>query len=115
MKTLLRSIILLPITVSLLTPSLWSADAAPDGSKTYAAKCAACHAKDGTGNPNMAKIFKVDPAALDMTKKATMDKTDADLAKAIKEGVNKMPPYKDKLSDADIAAVVTYLRSLAKK
>jgi len=93
----------------------WCAEAAPDAARTYAAKCASCHAKDGLGNPAMAKVFKVEPSALDMTKKATLDKTDVDLAKVVKDGLNKMPAYKEKLSDADIASVVAYIRSLALK
>ena len=93
----------------------WSADAGTDAAaKTYTAKCASCHGKDGTGNPAMAKVFKVEPPALDMTKKATLDKTDADLAKVVKDGLNKMPAYKDKLTDADITSVVAYIRTLAK-
>ena len=87
--------------------------ATPDGAKIYGAKCASCHAKDGTGNPSMAKVFKVDPAVLDLVKKESLAKSDADLIKIVTDGVNKMPAYKGKLSDADIAAVVAYVRSLA--
>lgn len=96
-------------------PPLLCADATSDaGAKTYGAKCSTCHAKNGKGNPAMAKVFKVEPTALDMTKKATLDKSDADLAKIVKEGLNKMPSYKGKLTDADIASVVAYIRFLAK-
>lgn len=89
------------------------ADAPADaGGKLYATKCASCHAKTGKGNAAMAKVFKVEPAALDMAKKATLDKSDADLAKTITDGVNKMPAYKGKLTDADIKGLVAYLRTL---
>src|SRR5689334_6962965 len=87
--------------------ALIRADAATEaGAKAYGAKCASCHSKDGKGNPNMAKVFKVEPPALDMTKKETLDKSDADLVKIITDGVNKMPAYKEKLSADDIKATV---------
>ena len=91
----------------------WAVDAPADAAKTYAAKCVSCHGKDGKGNPAMAKVFKVEPAALDVVKKGTLEKTDAYLGKVIKDGLNKMPAYKDKLSDADISGVVAYVRGLA--
>ena len=45
--------------------------------------------------------------------------SDADVASAIKDGVKesgkeKMKPFGDKLSDADIKALVAYVRSLKK-
>ena len=83
------------------------------GAKVYAAKCASCHGLKGIGNPAMAKVFKVDLTVLDMTKSTTQTKTDADLHKIIAIGLNKMPAYASKLSDADISGLVSYLRSLA--
>jgi len=114
MKKSLRWIGMIQVLMLSAAGASRAADAADPGAKTYAVKCASCHGKDGAGNPAMAKAFKVDASALDVTKKATLDKSDADLAKAVKEGVNKMPAYKDKLTDADIAGVVAYIRSLAK-
>jgi len=37
------------------------------GKAVYDAKCAGCHGKDAKGNPGMAKMFKVDPSALNLT------------------------------------------------
>jgi mono/diheme cytochrome c family protein len=42
-------------------------------------------------------------------------KSDADLIAATTNGKGKMPAYKGKLSDAEIKAVITYIRTLAKK
>ena len=85
-----------------------------DAAKLYTAKCQACHAKDGKGSASMAKMFKLaDPAALNLTSAATAKKTDADLTKTINDGRGKMPVFKGKLKDDEIAALVAYIRSLS--
>ncbi len=86
---------------------------AADGKAVYEQKCASCHGKDGKGNPKMATVFKVDNALLDMTKKATTDKSEAELVDVTKKGVGKMPAYEGKLTEAEIAASVSYMLSLA--
>jgi cytochrome c6 len=83
--------------------------------KEYAKSCASCHGKDGKGNPAMAKVFKVESAALDLVDDGTIGKTDAELVTTISEGRNKMPAYKGKVSDSMIAEIVGYLRSLKAK
>ena len=91
-----------------------AAPAPADAAKAFASKCAACHAKDGKGNASMAKMFKLkDAASLDLTGEATAQKTDAELAKAVAEGRGKMPSFKSKLKDAEISALVAYLRALS--
>ena len=90
----------------------WGADSAA-GAKTYAVKCASCHAKDGTGNPAMAKVFKVDLDKFSVVSDSATAKSDADLIKVTSEGAGKMPAYKGKLTDGEIADVVAYLRTLA--
>ncbi len=102
--------LILTIT-AVLAQGAWAADkaAAPDGKALFAAKCASCHGKDAKGNPGMAKMFKVDAAALSLV--GLKDK-DEDLAKIIKVGKNKMPKFQDKLGDPETAAVLAYIRSL---
>src|ERR1039457_460985 len=82
------------------------APAAPDGAKIYAAKCAACHAKDGKGNPAMAKLFKLEPSAVNLTKKETQDKKDTELVAITTDGKEKMPAQKGKLQPAEIASAI---------
>jgi len=84
------------------------------GAKVYAAKCASCHGKDGKGNPAMAKVFKVEPDKLNLLADATLAKPDADLIKTTTDGSGKMPAYKGKLTDAEIAQTIAYVRSLGK-
>lgn len=82
------------------------------GKVLFEQKCAMCHAKDLQGNPAMAKMFKLDQSALNLLKKETLDKKDADLVATTTNGKNKMPAYKDKLKPEEIANVITYLRGV---
>lgn len=92
-----------------------SARAAEDPIATlYGQKCASCHGKDGKGAASMAKMFKLDIAALDLTDKATLDKKDEELDKITAKGVGKMPAYETKLKAEEIKSLTTYIRSLAK-
>ena len=85
------------------------------GQAIFAKKCTACHAKDGKGSAAMAKMFKVKPEQLDLTTDESQKKSDADATKMINEGKNKMPAFKGKLKDAEIADVLSYIRSFAAK
>ena len=81
------------------------------GADTYKAKCAMCHAADGSGNTAAGKATKTpsfsSPALLKMST--------AQLVAATKEGKGKMPAYSDKLTGAQITAVVAYIQTLQKK
>ena len=70
--------------------------------------CASCHGKDGSGNTAMGKKLAVQ----DYSKAQGF--SDADATNVIKNGRGKMKGYKDKLSDADVKALVAYIRSLKK-
>lgn len=106
-------------TLMLLLAAIASAQAQPpvgkpaDGQKLYAAKCASCHGKDLKGSAPMAKMFKVAPAALNLLSPETAKKTDAELTKAVAEGRGKMPAYKAKLKESEIAAVIAHIRAPA--
>jgi mono/diheme cytochrome c family protein len=82
--------------------------AAADAGATWNANCASCHGKDGSGNTMMGKKLGVK----DYTKDQSFSDTDA--ANAIKNGKDKMKGFGSKLSDADIKALVAYVRSLKK-
>lgn len=87
------------------------ADAAA-GRTIFAAKCTTCHAKDAKGNPALAKMYKLDPDKLNLLSADARKMTAADQVKIVTDGKDKMKPYKDKLSTAEIAGVVAYIRSL---
>lgn len=89
-----------------------AARTAADGNAIFAAKCATCHGKDGSGIPNWRA--KGQPDFRDA--KWQKSKTDAQIADVTKNGKGKyMPAFKTKLSDEEIAAVVSRIRSFAKK
>ena len=89
--------------------------AAEDAVKTlYTQKCSSCHGKDAKGNPAMAKMFKLDASALDLTSKTTMAKKDEELIATTTKGHGKMPAYETKLKPEEIKSLVMYIRSLSK-
>lgn len=92
------------IAAAMFCANIAFADAAADWSK----HCASCHGKDGSGATTMGKKLGVK----DYTKEQGF--SDADATKAIKSGSGKMKGFGDKLSDADIKALVAYVRSLKK-
>ena len=79
-----------------------------DAAAIWAQKCASCHGKDGSGNTAMGKKLGLK----DYTKNQSF--SDAEAANVIKDGKGKMKGYKAKLSDADVKALVAYVRSLKK-
>ena len=80
--------------------------------KLFDSKCAQCHGKDAKGVPKMAKVVKVDPALLDLTRADAAKETDESLTKTIAAGKKKMPKFKGKLTDSQTADVLKYIRSL---
>lgn len=80
---------------------------AADGGALWNANCASCHGKDGSGNTTMGKKLGVK----DYTKDQSF--SDAEAASVIKSGKGKMKGFA-KLSDADVKALVAYVRSLKK-
>jgi cytochrome c6 len=79
-----------------------------DAAALWAQHCASCHGKDGSGSTAMGKKLGVK----DYTKDQGF--SDAEAANVIKNGKGKMKGYKDKMSDADVKALVAYVRSLKK-
>ena len=78
-----------------------------DGAALWAQNCASCHGKDGSGNTTMGKKLGVKDYSKDQ------GFSDAEAANVIKNGKGKMKAYKQ-LSDADVKALVAYVRSLKK-
>ncbi len=89
---------------------------ASDAAALWNQNCASCHGKDGSGKTMMGKKLNVKDY---QDAKVQSAFTDAEAAKAIKEGVKEngkqvMKPFAAKLSDADIQGLVAYIRSLKK-
>ena len=81
---------------------------AADAAANWGQLCASCHGKDGSGNTMMGKKL----AVKDYTKEQGF--SDAEATNVIKNGKSKMKGFKEKLSDADVKALVAYVRSLKK-
>jgi cytochrome c oxidase subunit II len=71
------------------------------GAKVYAANCQVCHQANGTGLPPSFPSL--------VGSKVATGPIDAHITQVLK-GKNAMPPF-PQLSDADVAAVVTYERN----
>ena len=89
---------------------------AADAAALWGQHCASCHGKDGSGSTMMGKKLGVKDYR-DAKVQAAF--SDAEAARAIKEGVKTsgkqtMKPFGSKLSDADIKALVKYVRSFKK-
>ena len=107
-----RRLMVIASMTTLLTlgaSAAFAADA-PGASGIYKAKCASCHGPDGAGQTPAGKAMKV----RDLRSAEVQKLSDSDLQKAISDGKGKMPPYKSKLSVADISSLVAYIRGLAK-
>jgi len=87
-----------------------SAPPAPgDAKTTFDAKCASCHGKDGRAKTFRGKLSH----ARDLTNAQWQGEvTDERLFNSISNGRNKMPSFKKKLSEAEIDALVSYVRQL---
>jgi mono/diheme cytochrome c family protein len=81
-------------------PAAGAAVATADGEAVFAAAgCAGCHGQDGGGGvgPALAGNANLNDAALVVTQ--------------ILQGGEVMPPFADRLSDEEIAAVANYIRT----
>jgi len=91
------------------------------GAKIYFQACAPCHGIRGDGNGPAAKGF--DPAPRNFRRGVYKFRTtvsgvlpiDEDLQRTVREGVpgTEMPRWKDVLSEADIEAVVQYIKTFS--
>lgn len=108
MKNLLKGLAVIVVVGLVVAPLLFAAGNAEAGKTLYGTKCATCHAKDGAGNPGIAKALKVELKHLGS--KEVQAKSDAELTKMILEGTGKMKAVK--LSAEDAANVVAYVRTL---
>ncbi len=94
----------------MLTPGMWAKGNAKAGKSLFDAKCAMCHAGNGSGDCPMGKGMKVP----DLRSKAIQKQTDAEIYGVISKGKGMMPHYAGQLSKAQIGDLVAYIRTLKK-
>jgi mono/diheme cytochrome c family protein len=103
--------ILITLTLGALTASAGFAADAKAGQALYDKSCKSCHGADGTPNPAIAKMMKVEMRDLKSSEIQSM--SPEDLKKAIAEGKGKMKPVAA-VSGGAADDVVAYVRSLKK-
>ncbi len=69
-----------------------------------------CHGATGMADSGAGKAMKVKPATDPDVKKLN----EAEMIAATKNGMGKMQPFKDKLTDAQIKDAVEYFRTFVK-
>jgi cytochrome c oxidase subunit 2 len=80
-------------------------DATQRGQEVFEDNCAQCHRANGEGLPDTFPALNKNPFVLGEPKPVI-----ATVLNGRKGSLGKMPSWKDKLDDQQIAAVVTYLR-----
>jgi cytochrome c553 len=104
------------LTAMLVSVLLPCSSQAADAPANWTKHCASCHGKDGKGQTKAGKMAGVkdqtDPQYQAGLKE---DKMFAAIKDGLKEGdKEKMKPFKDKLSDDEIKALIAHVRSLKK-
>src|SRR5262252_9898438 len=82
-----------------------------DGAALFGSNCAICHGRNGTGTPAWRAKGQPDLSSPEWQK----THSDEQIATRIREGKGKMPGFRKKFSDEDIAALVKQVRALKKK
>ena len=115
MKTNVTSVKRVVIAIGLLG-AFAGVSMAADVKENWEKNCQKCHGADGKGNTKMGRQSGVkdytDPKVQEELK-------DDNAVKIIKEGIvekdkKKMDPYKDKLTDEEIKALIAYIRAFKK-
>lgn len=110
-KKRLNPVMLLVFLVFVVGSAPAKAANAAAGKAIYTAKCQACHAADGSGNPGLGKALGVTWQPLGGPDIQKM--SDDDLKKVVTAGKGKMKPVSG-LAGADLDNVVAYVRTLKK-
>lgn len=80
------------------------------GEALYKAECQMCHGEKGLADSGAAKAMKGKPATAPDVKRLS----EAQMTHAVHNGMGKMQPYKEKLTDAQIKDAVDYFRTFVK-
>lgn len=93
------SVMVLSLVVAMAVPAV-----AEDAAALYKSKCQVCHGPDGKGSAAGQKM-----GAKPFSEVKASDK---ELVEITQNGKNKMPAYKDKLTEEQINELVKYVRTL---
>ena len=94
------------------SPAAPAATATPDPLATaranFAKNCEGCHGPNGEGG--LAKVDNKQIKVPSLKAEHAIKHTDAEITKMITNGEEEMPPFKDKMSQAEIADMVKFVR-----
>jgi len=121
LRNTILSVSMLAVALSLAAAQARAEDAPAGGAMDVPAlwkkNCASCHGEDGKGQTKAGKTKKVE----DLTNPEVRAKFDRDrMIKSTKEGIKddagkeRMKPYAEKLSEAEIAALTDYILNTLK-
>ena len=96
-------------STTIATVDAASADAVEE--TTFKSSCVMCHGADGSGDTAVGKSLKIP----DLHSAQVQSQSDAQLAAAISDGKNSMPPFKGSLSPEQIQGLATHVRQLSPK
>lgn len=97
--------------LALVVGFISAARAQSEAEKLYKAKCAGCHAPDGSANTKAGK----NTGAHDFRSPDTEKETDSTLIEIVTKGKKKMPKFEEKLKPKEIKELVEYVRGFSKK
>jgi predicted CXXCH cytochrome family protein len=103
----MRMILITAALAALSATAVFAADATA-GKAVYDKSCKGCHGADGTPNPGMVKMMKVDIKDF-----KTTDYSEADIKTAVSAGKGKMKPVPT-VTGASLDDVAAYVKSLKK-
>src|SRR5580704_12014173 len=103
--------IITTLTLAVLSAAAGLAADAGAGKTDYDKSCKTCHGADGTANPAIAKMMKVDMK--DLKSPEVQALSDDDIKKIITTGKGKMKPVTS-VTGAALDDVIAYIRSLKK-
>ncbi len=103
--------ILTAFTLVALSATAALAADAKAGKDVFDKSCKSCHGADGTANPGVAKMMKVDIP--DLKSAQVQGMSDADLKKIVSEGKGKMHAVAS-VTGASLDNVVAYVHTLKK-
>jgi cytochrome c6 len=96
--------------IAMIAIMVASTMAIAQGADVYKAKCQSCHGARGVPDPKVAKYVGVKP----VTDPAVKGMSEEKMIAVTTNGLNKMPAFKGKLTDAQIKDSVRYYRALMK-
>jgi mono/diheme cytochrome c family protein len=98
----------LTLMILFQTSSQAMVGAAEEGASVYKAKCAMCHAADGSASTTVGKSLKI----RDLRSAEVQGQTDEQLYAIVASGKGKMPGFEKSLGAESCKALIAHIRTL---